>query len=137
MGLSQGRAVDASSVLAGRAESQSGASAASDTDPRNDEDLPAVLSGRAVHELGNWGRLPATVRGRTQGQSQRLEGEPAEEQLRLDPEVTDALLAAVCTKSIASVSKKFGGCCNEHGLTFFFETSHKLLFARNSTPRYT
>ena len=36
-----------------------------------------------------------TVRGRTRGQSQRLEGEPAEEQYRLDPEVADALFAAV------------------------------------------
>ena len=86
--------MDASSVPAGRAESNSGASAASSTDQGNDGDLPVVLSGRAAHELSNWGRLPATVRGRTRGQSQRLEGEPADVQYRLDPEIMNALLAA-------------------------------------------
>ena len=93
-GSSQGRAVDASSVPAGRAESDSGASAASGTDQGNGEDPPAVLSGRAAHELSSWGRLPETERGRTRVQSQRLKGEPAEEQYRLNPEVADALLAA-------------------------------------------
>ena len=71
-----------------------GASAASGTDQRDGEDPPAVLSGRAAHELSSWGRLPATLRGRTRGQSQRLDGEPAEEQYRFNPEVADALLAA-------------------------------------------
>ena len=94
MGSSQG-GVDASSVPVGSAESDSGASAASGTDQGNGEDPPAVLSGRAAHELSSWGRLPATVRGRTRGQSQRLEGEPAEEKYRLNPEVTDGLRAAV------------------------------------------
>ena len=92
-GSSQG-GVDASSVPTGRAETDSGASAASSTDQGNGEDPPAVLSGRAAHELSSWGRLPATVRGRTRDQSQRLEGEPAEEQYTLNPEVADALLAA-------------------------------------------
>ena len=49
--LSQGGAVAASSVPTGRAESDSGASAASGTDQGNGEDPPAVLSGRAAHEL--------------------------------------------------------------------------------------
>ena len=66
--------MDASSVLAERAESDSDASAASDTDHGNGEDPPAFLLERAAHELSNWGRFPATV------QSQRLEGEPVEEQ---------------------------------------------------------
>ena len=35
-----------------------------------------------------------TVRGRTRGQSKRLEETPAEEQFSLNPEVADALLAA-------------------------------------------
>ena len=75
-------------------ESDSGASAASGTDQGNGEDPPAVLLGRAARERISSGRLPATVRGRTRGQSQHLEGEPAEEQYRLNPEVADALLAA-------------------------------------------
>ena len=94
MGSSQGGAVDASSVPAGRAESDPGEAPASDTDQGNGEDPPAVLSGRAAHELSSWGWLPATVRGRTRAQSQRLEGEPAGGQLRMRPEVADALLAA-------------------------------------------
>ena len=49
MDSSQGGAMDASSVLAGRAESDSGASAASDTDQENGDDTSAVLSGRASH----------------------------------------------------------------------------------------
>ena len=52
----------------------------------------AVLSGRARALRG---RPPATVRRRTRGQSQRLEGEkPAEQQHRINPEDADALLAA-------------------------------------------
>ena len=94
MGSSQGGAVDASSVPAGRAESDPGEAPASDTDQGNGEDPPAVLSGRAAHKLSSWGWLPATVRGRTRAQSQRLEGEPAGGQLRMRPEVADALLAA-------------------------------------------
>ena len=94
MGSSQGGAVDASSVPAGRAESDPGEAPASDTNQGNGEDPPAVLSGRAAHELSSWGWLPATVRGRTRAQSQRLEGEPAGGQLRMRPEVADALLAA-------------------------------------------
>ena len=94
MGSSKGGAVDASSVPAGRAESDPDVAAASDTDQGNGEDSPAVLSGRAAHDLSSWGRLPATVRGQTRGQSQRLEAKPAEEQYRLNPEVADALLAA-------------------------------------------
>ena len=93
MGSYQG-GVDASSVPAGRAESDSGAPAASGTDQGNGEDPPAVMSGRAAHELSSWGRLPATVRGRTRGQTQRLEREPAGQQYTLSPEVADVLLAA-------------------------------------------
>ena len=64
-------------------------------------------SGRAAHELSSWGRLPATVRGRTRGQTQRLEGEPAQRQLRILPEVVDVLLAAAYewTKSGRSIQK--------------------------------
>ena len=53
----QGGAVDASSVPAGRAESGSDASAASGTDRGNGKGPPAVLSGRAAHELRSWERL--------------------------------------------------------------------------------
>ena len=52
IGSSQG-GVDASSVPTGRAETDSGASAASSTDQGNGEDPPAVLSGRAAHELSS------------------------------------------------------------------------------------
>ena len=86
--------MDASSAPAGRTESDSGASATSGTDERNDEIPPAVLSGRTEHELNSGGRLPPTVRGRTRVQCQRREGEPAQRQLKLQPEVADALLAA-------------------------------------------
>eukprot|EP00904_Undaria_pinnatifida_P004473 jgi/Undpi1/14026/HiC_scaffold_9.g03677.m1 len=57
MGSSQGGAVDASSVQTRGAESSSDASAASGTDQGNGEDSPAALSGRAAHELSSWGRL--------------------------------------------------------------------------------
>ena len=60
--------VGASSVPAERAESNPGASAASGTDQENGDVPPAVQSGRAAYELSRWGRLPATVRGRTRGQ---------------------------------------------------------------------
>ena len=53
MDSSQGGAVDAFSVPAGRAKSGLDASAASDTDQGNDEGPPAVLSGRAAHELSS------------------------------------------------------------------------------------
>ena len=94
MGSSQGDAVDASSVPAGRAESDPGAASASDTGRGNGEDNSAVLSGRPAHELSSWGRLPLTVRGRTRGQSQRFEGEAVVHQLRRDDEDAVALLAA-------------------------------------------
>ena len=90
----QGGTLDASSVPAGRVESDPGAAAASDTDQGNGEDSPVLLSGRAAHEFSTWGRLPATVRGRTWGQSQGLEGEPAQRQLRMKAEAANALLAA-------------------------------------------
>ena len=63
MDSSQGGAVDASSVPEGRADSGSDASAASGTDQGNGEGSPAVLSGRAAHELSSWGRLPPTGPG--------------------------------------------------------------------------
>ena len=97
-----------SSISAGRAESGlSAASSTSGTAQEKGEDPPAVLSGRAAHDLSDWGGPPVTVRGRIRGQSQRLEGEqPAEQQHRMDPEVADALLAAAYewTKS-ASILK--------------------------------
>ena len=91
MDSSQGGAVDASSVPAGRAESGSDASAASGIDQGDGEGLPAVLSGRAAHELSSWGRLPPTVMGRTRGQRQRLQDESAQRQRVIE----DAMSAAV------------------------------------------
>ena len=88
---SQGGAVDGSSVPAERAEIDSGTSAASGTDQGNGDDPPAVLSMRAAHKLSNWGRLPLTVRGRTRGQSQCLQSENA----RLQCAIEDAMSAAV------------------------------------------
>ena len=49
--------VDASSVPAGRAESDLRAALTSGTDQGNGED-PAVLSGRAAHKMSDWGRPP-------------------------------------------------------------------------------
>ena len=83
--------MDASSVSAGRTDSDPSA-ASTPTDQGDGEDTPAVLSGRAAHELNNWGRLPTTVPGRARGQSQRMGGEPG--QYRKNPAVGDALLAA-------------------------------------------
>ena len=91
MDSSQGGAVDAPSVPAGRAESGPDASAASGTDQGNGEGPPAVLSGRAAHELNSWGRLPPTAMGRTRGQSQRLQDESAQRQCVIE----DAMSAAV------------------------------------------
>ena len=64
-------------------------------DQGNGEDPPAALSGRAAHELSSCGRLPPTVRGRTRGRSQRIQGESAQRQLGIQREVEDALSAAV------------------------------------------
>ena len=86
--------MNASPVPAGRAESDLREASTPGTDQGIDEVPPAVLSGRAAHELSSWGQLPATIKGRTRGQSQRPEREPAEEQYRLNPEVADALPAA-------------------------------------------
>ena len=93
MGSFQGGAVGASSIPARRTESNPGAASAFDTGQGNSEVPPAVLSGRPAHELSCWGRLPPTVRGRAGGQSQRLEGEPAVYQVRMNDGATDALLA--------------------------------------------
>ena len=94
IGSSHGRAVDASSVPAGRVESDFSAAPTSGTDQGNGEVPPAILS-RAAHELSDWGLPPATARGQTRGQSQRLEGEQrAEPQRSMNPEVADALFAA-------------------------------------------
>ena len=84
--------MDALSVPAGTPESDPGAASVSDTGQGNGEDPPAILSGRRAHELSSWGRLPPTVRSRARSQSQRLEGEPAVHQLKMDDEVTDARL---------------------------------------------
>ena len=85
--------MNASPVPAGRAESDLREASTPGTDQGIDEVPPAVLSGRAAHGLSDWRRLPVTVRGRTRGQSQRLE-EPAKQQERMNPEVADTLLAA-------------------------------------------
>ena len=95
IGSSQGGAVDAFSFLSERAKSDLSAASTAGTDQGNGEDSPAILSGRAAHELNGWGRPPATVRGRTRRHNQRLEGEkPPEQQQRMNPEVAGALLAA-------------------------------------------
>ena len=110
MDSSQGGAVDASSVPAGRAEtvetmdsSQGGAKDAFSvpagraeisspgTDQGKSDDTPAVLSGRAAHELSSWGWLPPTVMDRTRGQSQRLQNESAQRQRVIE----DAMSAAM------------------------------------------
>ena len=93
MGSFPGGAVDASSVPAGGAESDPGAASASDTGQGNGEGSPVVLSGRPPDEPSSWGRLSPTVRGRSRCQSQRLEGEPAAHQVRMEEETTDVLLA--------------------------------------------
>ena len=91
MNSSQGGAVDVPSVPAGRAEGGSDASAASGTDQGDGKVPPAVLSGRAAHELSSWGRPPPTVMGRTRGQSHRLQDESAQRQRVIE----DAMSAAV------------------------------------------
>ena len=91
MDSSQGGAVDTSSVPAERDESGSDASATSGTDQGNGEGPPAVLSGRAAHQLSSWGRLPPTVMGRTRGQSQPLQDESAQRQRVIE----NAMSAAV------------------------------------------
>ena len=91
MDSSQGGAVDASSVPAGRAESGSNASVTSGTDQVNGQGPPAALSGRAAHELSSWERLPPTVIGWTRGQSHRLQDESAHCQRVIE----DAMSAAV------------------------------------------
>ncbi|CAN0116407.1 unnamed protein product, partial [Laminaria digitata] len=65
-------------------------------DQGHGEDPPAVLSGRAAHELSDHrGRPPATVRGSTRRQSRRLEGDkPAEYLLRL-PHICPTLWHAI------------------------------------------
>ena len=93
MDSSQRGAEDASSVHAGRDESGSDASAASGADQGNDEGPPAVLSGREAHGLSSWGRLPPTVMGRVRGQSQRLQDESAQHQRVIE----NAISAAVQT----------------------------------------
>ena len=79
--------MDASPVLAGRAESDPSAASAFETGQGNGDDPPAVLS------VSSWGRLPPTVRGRTRSQSQRLEGAPAVHQVRINYRTVDALRA--------------------------------------------
>ena len=91
--------MDASSAPAGRAESDLRAASTSGTNQENGENPPTVLSGRAAHDLSDWGPPPVTVWNRTRGQNQRLDGEqpaeqPAEQQQPLNTEIADALLAA-------------------------------------------
>ena len=71
--------------------SGSDAAAASGTDQGNGEGPPAILSGRAAHELSSWGRLPPTVIGRTRGQSQRLQDESAQRQRVIEEAISAAL----------------------------------------------
>ena len=87
---SHGGAVDASSTPVGKSERGSDALAASCTDQGNGEDPPAVLSGRASHELSSCGPLPPTVMGRTRDQSRRLQDESAQHQRVIE----DAMSAA-------------------------------------------
>ena len=95
-----GCTVDASLAPAGRAENDLSAASTPGTDQGNREDPPAVLSGRAAHELSDLGRPPVTVRGRIRGRNQRLRGKQfAEQQKRLNPEIADALLAAVYART--------------------------------------
>lgn len=53
MGSSRRSVVDASLVPTGRAKSDPGEASVSDTDQRNGEDSPTVLSGRVVHKLSS------------------------------------------------------------------------------------
>ena len=55
--------MDASSVPAGRVESDPGAVSASDTDEGNGEDPLAVQSGRPALVLSSWGRPPPDSTG--------------------------------------------------------------------------
>ena len=77
--------MDAPSIPAGRADSDPSAASIL-TDQGDVEDTLAVLSGRAAHELSNWGRLPAT-----DGAGPGLRGEPG--QYRMNPEIGDGLIA--------------------------------------------
>lgn len=110
MGLSQGGAVETSSVPEGKAESDPVEASISDTDQGSGEDPPAVLSEREAHELINWGRLPATVGGRDRGQSQRLKGERARHQPGMKSEVAVAMVAAafkwIKSRSIVNTTYK-------------------------------
>ena len=101
MDSSQGAAVNASSVPAGGVKSDSGSSSASGTDQGNGGNPPAVLLGRAAHELSSWGRPSPTATGRTRSQRQHLEDESTQRVLRVQREVKNALYAAVqeCTES--------------------------------------
>ena len=64
--------MDASSVPAGIAESDLSAPLIPAPIQGTVIIPPAVLSGRAAHELSNWGWSTVTVRGRTRGQIQPL-----------------------------------------------------------------
>ena len=90
IGSFQGGAVGASSAPAGRAESERATrlNGAQWTPPRprqggpkarHEVRLKGVRWTGAANELRDWGRPPVTVRGRTRGQSQRLEGEQSAE----------------------------------------------------------
>lgn len=71
-----------------RAGRDPGVASTSGTDRESDDDAPAALSERGSHELRVWVRPTAAVRG---SERQRLQREPAEHQLRMKPEVADAL----------------------------------------------
>ena len=86
-----------------------------------------------------------TVRGRTRGQIQRLEGEPAQRQLRVQPEVGDALLAAVdeWTKSGSMLKSTswwtedgnyLGGCDRQLG-KWHAEVRYVCLLYTSPSPR--
>ena len=75
-GSPQWGAVDASSVPTEMPESDLSAGSTFGTDQGDGGGPPAVLPGRKAHELRDWGRPPATERGGTRGQRQRLKGLP-------------------------------------------------------------
>ena len=84
--------MDASSVPAGRAEATR-VQHPPPTPTKGTARIPPRSCREGQRTSSSWGRLLPTVRGCSQGQSQRLEGEPAEHQLRrMNPEVAERCL---------------------------------------------
>ena len=93
-GLSQGGAVDASWVPAEMDGRELSAASTSGIDQEKGEDAPAVLLGRAAHELRDWGR-PHVSAGPDPG-SETTPG-------RVNPVVADALMAAAYELSLIHI----------------------------------